>query len=140
MNPTGLAGPRSVRLWLDMPSTNRPGEPLAGGLDNVQWKTYGSVFWLELTEPTLPHLLAQIDKIVTHSVGYRHLVGATRYGMLLLLDEPEEPLQLAEMIVITNSRHIRIWWGLSPLNKVMDLLFQAHRDTDNRNETPAPSD
>src|SRR5205807_3402743 len=138
MNPTGLAGPRSVRLWLDMPSTNRPGEPLAGGLDNVQWKTYGSVFWLELTEPTLPHLLAQIDRIVARGVGYRHLVGATRYGTLLLLDEPEEPLPLSEMIVITNSRHVRIWWGLSPPNEAMDLLFRAHRDADDGNETPAP--
>src|SRR5207302_10583349 len=100
MNPAGLAGPRSVRHWLDMPSMNHPGEPLVGGLDNVQWKTYGSVFWLELTEPTLRQLLVQIERIVARGVGYRHLVGATRYGRLLLLDELEEPLPLSEMIVI----------------------------------------
>ena len=68
MNLTGLAGPRSVYLWLDMPSTNRPGELLVSGLDNVQWKTYGSVFWLELMEPTLPQLFTQIDRIVARGV------------------------------------------------------------------------
>ena len=108
-------------------------------MDNVQWKTFRSMFRLELTELTLPHLLAQIDRIVACGVGYRHPVGATRYGTLLLLDEPEEPLPLSEMIVITNSRHGRIWWGLSPLNEEIDSLCGAQRDSDDRNETPAPS-
>ena len=39
MNLTGLAGPRSVHLWIDMPLEVRPDKVLDPGLDQVQWKT-----------------------------------------------------------------------------------------------------
>ena len=137
MNLTGLAGPRSVRLWIDMPSEVRPDKALAPGLDQVQWKTRGSVSWLELTEPTMEYLLRAIDRVVARGIGYRHLVGATRYGTLLLLDDPEEPLPVSEMVVLRTSRHVRIWWSLSAPHEVMDLLFRCYRDEDDKVGTPA---
>ena len=90
MSPTGFDGPRAVRLWLDYPDLARPDEPLAPGLDNVQWQTHGAVYWLEMTQPTLVNLLKQIDTVLPRGVGYRQLVAATRYGTVLLLDDPEE--------------------------------------------------
>ena len=109
MSPTGFDGPRAVCLWLDYPDLARPDEPLAPGLDNVPWKTYGAVYWLEITEPTVANLRAQIDTVFPRGVGYRQLVGATRYGTILLVDDPEEPLPLSEMVVITASQHVRMW-------------------------------
>jgi len=69
---------------------------------------------MELTEPTFPNLLVGIDKTMTPGVGFRMLIGTTRQGTRLLQDDPEEPLPLAEMIRITNSRLVRIWWSLNP--------------------------
>ncbi|RPA90627.1 hypothetical protein L873DRAFT_1820715 [Choiromyces venosus 120613-1] len=123
-----FAGPRAVRLWFDIPSEFRPDGPLPSGLDKVQWQTRGVVSWLELTEPTLSHLLLQIGRVVVRGVGYRHLIGAMRYGTILLLDNPEKSLPISEMIPILSSRHVRIWWGLSLPNEPMDLLFRCHRD------------
>jgi len=42
------------------------------------------------------------------------LIGVMRQGTRLLQDNPEEPLPLAEMIRITYSRLVRIWWSLNP--------------------------
>src|ERR1700760_2390120 len=51
--------------------------PLPRGLNNVPWKTYPAVMWLEVTEPTLDNLHhAAIDRHLIRGVGYRHLVGA----------------------------------------------------------------
>ena len=47
-----------------------------------------------------PLLITFIDRHLIRGVGYSHLVGATRYGSLLLLDPPEDPLPLSEMIVL----------------------------------------
>ncbi|RPA95812.1 hypothetical protein L873DRAFT_1812359, partial [Choiromyces venosus 120613-1] len=135
--PGCFAGPRTVRLWFDIPSEFCPDGPLPSGLDKVQWQTGGAVSWLELTEPTLAHLLLQIGRVVVRGVGYRHLIGATRYGTILLLDNPEEPLPISEMIPILSSRHVRIWWGLSLPNELMDLLFRCHRDP-GESGTPPP--
>ena len=64
------------------------------------------------------------------------LVGATGQGARLLQDNPGEPLLLAEMIRITNSRHVRIWWSLNPPSEPMDLLLCAHRSTNTEDSTP----
>ena len=53
---------------------------------------------MELTEHTFPNLLAGIDKTMVPGVGFCLLIGATRQGTTLLLDNPEEPLPLPEMI------------------------------------------
>ena len=78
--------------------------------------------WLEVTEPTLDNLHAAIDRYLIRGVGYRHLAGATRYGSLLLLDSPEDPLPLSEMIVLYDNKQVRIWWGQCPATQSMDLL------------------
>ena len=80
---------------MDRPSTYRKDNPLPRGVDNVPWKTHPAVMWLEVTEPTLDNLHAAIDHHLIRGVGYRHLVGATRYGSLLLVDSPEDPLPLS---------------------------------------------
>ncbi|PWW78847.1 hypothetical protein C7212DRAFT_340392 [Tuber magnatum] len=74
------------------------------------------------------HALSAFGRVVAHVVGYRHLIGTKRYGTILLLDNLEEPLPISEMIPILSSRHVRIWWGLSPPNEPMDFLFRCHRD------------
>jgi len=109
-------------------------------MDKIQWQTHEHVYWIELTEPTLVNLLAGIDRILSCGFGYRMLVGATGQGTRLLQDDPEEPLRLAEMIRITNSRHVRIWWSLNPPSEPLDLLFRAHRSTNTEDSTPAPGD
>jgi len=45
----------------------------------------------------------------------------------MLLDDPEEPLPVAEMISIGNSRHLRAWWSVNSPSEPMDLLFCGHR-------------
>jgi len=72
-------------------------------MDKIQWQSHGHVYSIELTEPTFPNLLAGIDKTMALGVRFRMLIGAMRQGTRLLQDDPEEPLQLAEMIRITNS-------------------------------------
>jgi len=90
-----------------------------------------------VTEPTLEKLHTAIDRQLTRGFGYRHLVGATRYGSLLLLDSPEEPLPLSEMMVLYDDTQIRMWWGQFPPSEPMDLLFRRHR-RESEASTPAP--
>jgi len=78
-------------------------------MDKIHWPSRGHVYWMELTERTFPNLLAGIDKTMAPGVGFRMLIGTTRQGTRLLQDDPEEPLPLAKMIRITNSRLVRIW-------------------------------
>jgi len=92
---------------------------------------------MELTEPTFLNLVVGIDKTMAPGVGFRRLIGATRQGTRLLQDDPEEPLPLAEMIRITNSRLFRIWWSLNPPSKPMDLLLCCHRSNDTEDSTPS---
>ena len=86
-------------------------------------------------------LLSQIRDIDGHlvrGVGYRHLVGATRFRSLSLLDSPEDPLPLSEMIVLYDDTEIRIWWRECPPTEPMDLLFRRHRHSESEPGTPAP--
>jgi len=68
------------------------------------------------------------------------LVGAAGQGICLLRDDPEEGLPLAEMIRITNSRHVRTWWSSNPPSELIDLPLCAHRSTNTEDSTPAPDD
>ena len=86
------------------------------------------------------NLIAGIDRILSPGFGYRMLVGARGPGTRLLRDDPEEPLPLAKMIQITNSRDVRIWWSMNPPSEPIDLLFCAHRSTNTEDSTPAPGD
>ena len=73
-------------------------------------------------------------------VGFPMLIGATRQGTRLVQDDPEMPLPLAEMIRITNSRLVHIWWSLNPPSKPMDLLFCCHHRNDTEDGTPPPGE
>jgi len=95
---------------------------------------------MELTEPSFPNLLAGIDKAMTPGVAFRMLIGTMRQGTRLLQDDPGEPLPLAEMMRITNSRLVRIWWYLNPPSEPMDLLFCCHRRNDTEDSTPPPGE
>jgi len=90
---------------------------------------------MELTEPSFPNLLACIDKTMAQGVGFCILIGTTRQGTRLLQNDPEEPLLLAEMIRIANSRLVRICWSLNPPSEPMDLLFCCHRRNDTEDST-----
>ena len=107
-------------------------------MDNIQWQIHEHVYWMEISEPTLANLLAGIDRILSRGFGYRMLVGVTGQATRLLRDDPEERFPLAEMIRITNSRHVRIWLSLNPPIEPMDLLFCAHRSTNTEDSIPAP--
>jgi len=95
---------------------------------------------MELTEPTVPNLLAGIDKTMAPGVGFCMFIGLTRQGTRLLQEYPEDPLPLAEMIQITNSQLVRIWWALNPPSEPMDLLFCCHRRNDTEDSTPPPGE
>jgi len=109
-------------------------------MDKIHWQSRGHVYWIELTEPTFLNLVAGIDKTMAPGVGFRMHIGTTRQGTGLLQDDPVELLPLAEMIRITNSRLVRIWWALNPPSKPMDLLFCCHRRNDRENSTPPPGE
>jgi len=95
---------------------------------------------MELTEPTISKLLAGIDTPIAPGVGFRMFIGATRQDTRLMQDDTEEPLPLAEMIRITNSRLVRIWWSLNPPSKPRDLLFCCHRRNDTEDSAPRPGE
>jgi len=129
-----------VRLWIDELSVVRPSSQLPGGMDRIQWQSRGHVYWMELTEPTFLNLLPGIDKTMAPGVRFCILIGATRQGTRLLQDNSEEPLPLAEMIRITNSRLVRIWWSLNPPSEPIDLLFGCHRRNDTEDSTSPPGE
>jgi len=95
---------------------------------------------MELTEPTFPNQLAGIDKTMALGVGLHMLIGAMRQGTRWLQDDLEEPLPLAEMIRITNTRLVRIWWYMNPPSEPMNLLFCCHRRNDREDSTPPPGE
>ena len=80
-----------------------------------------------MTEPSMRTLFVYIDRVLARGYRYRLLVGATTQGTHILLDELEEPLPVAEMISIRNSRHVRMWWSMNLPSEPMDLLFCGHR-------------
>ena len=63
------------------------------------------------------------------------LIGATGQGTRLLNDDPAKALPVAEMITITNSRHVRIWRAMNSRDDAMDLLFCGYR-TSGEADTP----
>ena len=93
---------------------------------------------MELTEPTLENLHKAIDGHLVRGVGYSDLVAATRYGSLLLLDSPEDPLLLSGMIVLYDNTQIRIWCEQCPPTEPMDLLFRRNCHSESQAGTPAP--
>ena len=121
-----------------MPLVVRPSSPLPVGMDKIHWQSRGHVYWLELTEPTFSNLLVGIDKTMTSGVGFHMLIGATGQGTCLLQDDPEVPLPLAEMIRITNSRLVPIWWSLNLPSEPMDLLFCCYRSNDTEDSACPP--
>jgi len=62
-----------------------------------------------MTEPTMRSLFEWIDRVLARGYKYCLLVGASRQGTHMLLDDPQEPPPVAEMISIGNRRHVRIW-------------------------------
>jgi len=108
MSPAGLAGPRSVHLWIEEPSSSRPGTPNPPGLDKVPWQTGEQVYWLEMAEPTFDNVLEEIDRVLERRYGYRVLVGATGEGTRMLRNDPHEPLPLGEMVPLLSDRDVRI--------------------------------
>ena len=94
---------------------------------------------MELTEPTFPNLLAGKDKTMAGS-QISYAFGATRQRTRLLQEDPNKLLLLAEIIRITNSRLVRIWWSFNPLSEPMDHHFCCHRRNDIQDSTPPPGE
>jgi len=138
MSPAGLAGPRSVHLWIEEPSSSRPGALKPPGLDKVPWQTGEQVYWLEMAESTFDKVLEEIDRVLEHGYGYRVLVRATREGTQMLRNDPDEPLRVGEMVPLLSDRDVRLWWSTNTLNEPMDLLFYSQRQTADEDDTPSP--
>jgi len=64
MSLAGLAGPRTVRPWIEELSSFRLGAPNPPGLDKVPWHTGEQVYWLEMAEPTFDNVLKEIDRVL----------------------------------------------------------------------------
>ena len=60
-------------------------------------------------------LVCRIDSHLICGISYHHLVGTSRYSSLLVLDSPEYPLPLSEIIVLYNDMQIHIRCGQCPL-------------------------
>jgi len=91
-----------------------------------------------MTKPTMQNLFVCIDTVLGWGYGYCLLVSATIHSTRMLLDDSEEPLPVAEMISIRNTRHVRMWWSMNSPREPMDLLFCSHR-TGGEDGTPPPS-
>jgi len=127
MAPAGFVGRHSIHLGIDQWSLVCPDTLLPAGLDKIQWQTHGHVYWMEITEPTMRNLFVCIDRLLAWRYKYHLLVHVTtRHGTRMLLDNPQEPLPVAEMISIGNSRHVRMWWSMNSPSEPMDLLFCGH--------------
>ena len=109
-------------------------------MDKIQWQSPGHIYWMQLTEPTFPNLLASIDKTMAPGVGFGMLIGTTRQGTRPCTTIPEEPVPLAQMIRITNSRLVRIYCYLNPASALMDLLFCCHERNETEDSTPSPGE
>jgi len=123
-------------LWIDEPSVVRPRSPLPIQIAKIEWQSREHVYWMQLTEPTFQNLLAGIDKATGPGVRFRMLSGTTREGTRLLQHHPQKPLLLAEMIRITNSLLVQIWWSVNPPREPMHLLFCYYHRKDTPDSTP----
>jgi len=135
--PAALAGLRYVGLWIDEASVICQADPLPAGLDKIVWQAGGHVYLFEMTEPTLQNVCDGIDSVLGGGHGYCTLVGATKQGTGLLHEDPEQPLQLTEMIPISTDVHVRRWWAMNTQSDPMDMFFYGY-GTQEENETPAP--
>jgi len=91
-----------------------------------------------MTEPTRENLHRAIDSHLISGVGHHYLVGAIKYDSLLLLDFPEDPLPLSEMIVLYNDTQIWMWWGQYRPTEPRDLLFRRHHIVESEPGMPSP--
>ena len=80
-----------------------------------------------MTEPTLQNVRDGIGSILKRGHGYLVLIGATKQGIGLLHENPEESLPLAEMIPISTDAHVRTCCAMNTQSEPMDLLFYDHR-------------
>jgi len=83
------------------------------------------------------NLFVCINKVLATGYRYRLLVSTTRDGTCMLLDDPEEPLPVAEMIFIRNRRYVRMWWSMNLPSEPIKLHFCGHR-TCGADGTPPP--
>ena len=113
MVPAALAGLRYVRFCIDEAAAIRRADQLPAALDKIVWQAGGHVYWFEMTEPTLQNVHDGIDSVLEPGHRYRALVGATKQGIGLLLEDPEQPLPLAEMIPISTDVHVCTWWAMN---------------------------
>ena len=134
----GLAGPSSVRLWMEEPSSSRPGAPNPPGLDKVPWQTGDQVYWVEMAEATFDNVLEERDRILECGYGYRVHVGTTREGTPMFRNDPDEPLPLGAMVPLLSDRNVCIWWSMNTLNEPIDLLFYGHRQNGDEDKTSSP--
>jgi len=93
---------------------------------------------MEMTESTSRNLFVWIDRVLARRYNYFLLVGAISHHTCMLLDDSEGPLPVAKMILIGNSRHVRMWWSMNSPSELMDLLFCGHR-THGEDGTPHPA-
>jgi len=136
MAPAALACARYVCSWIDEVSVIRQADPLPAGFDKIVWQAGRHVYWFEMTEPTMQNVHDGIDSVREPGHGYRALVCATKQGIGLLHEDPEQPLPLAEMIPISTDVHVRTWWAMNTQSEPMDRLFYGHR-TEEADWTPA---
>ena len=92
---------------IDEVSAIRQADLPSAGFDRIIWKAGGHVYKFEMTKPTLQNVSDGIDTILEGGHGYRALIGPIKQGTGLLPENPEQPLQLAEMIPISTDVHVR---------------------------------
>ena len=118
---------RSGPPWTTLRHFHNAESRSPAGPDKIQWQTHGHVYWMEMTESTMRNLFVCIDRVLARGYRYRLLLGATGQGTPMLFHDTEEPLLVAEMISIGNSRHVRMWWSVNSPSEPIDLLFCGHR-------------
>ena len=68
-----------------------------------------------------------IDSVLEPGHGYPARVGVTKQGTSLLHDDPEQPLPLGEMILMSTDSHVRTWYTINSQSEPMDMFFYGHR-------------
>lgn len=138
MSPPGLPGTRSVRRSIEELSSSSPGAPYPPALHKVRWQTREQVYWPEMAEPTMDNILEVRDRVLECAYRERVLVDATREGIQMLRNDPDERLPLVEMVPLLTDWDVCILWSTNTLNEPTDLLFYSHLQTADKDETPSP--
>jgi len=100
------------------------------------------IAWGVLTAPSIADLLCLVraQEVEEEIKSPRYLIGATGEGATRLCQDPEEPLQLRQLILLNRDDNIRAWFLANNGHDPRDLIVleSCPEDREDPDETPKP--